>query len=86
MPDDRYGNVIFYLDLPHAFSHTIWGFGRRLASAHGYLPDYPGSDGVFVSSLPAAEGQPLLADVAPSLLTLLHVPVEEGLDGRSLFS
>jgi hypothetical protein len=83
--DNRYGDLVFYLDLPHAFSHTIWGFGRRLASAHGYDPAYPGSDGVLVSNLPARSGQLELADVAPSLLAILGAPVPDGLDGRSIW-
>jgi hypothetical protein len=86
MPDDRYGNVIFYVELPWALSHTIWGFGRRLASAHGYLPDHAGSDAVLVSNLPAREGAYDLVDVAPSVLELLGLPVEAGLDGRSAWS
>lgn len=86
MPDDRYGNVIFYVELPWALSHTIWGFGRRLASAHGYLPDHPASDAVFVSNIPAREGPLDLVDVAPSLLELLGLPVVPGLDGRSAWS
>jgi predicted AlkP superfamily pyrophosphatase or phosphodiesterase len=86
MPDDRYGNVIFYVDLPWALSHTIWGFGRRLASGHGYLPDHPGSDAVLVSNLPARDGQLDLVDVAPSLLELLGLPIEAGLDGRSVWT
>jgi hypothetical protein len=86
MPDDRYGNVVFYVDLPYALSHTIWGFGRRLASGHGYLPDHPGSDAVFVSNLPARDGQLDLVDVAPSLLELLGLDVEPGLDGHSAWT
>jgi arylsulfatase A-like enzyme len=86
MPDDRYGNVVFYVELPHALSHTIWGFGRRLASGHGYLPDHPGSDAVFVSNLPARDGQLELVDVAPSLLELLGLDVEPGLDGHSAWT
>jgi arylsulfatase A-like enzyme len=85
MADDRYGNVIFYVELPYALSHTIWGFGRRLASGHGYLPDHPGSDAVFVSNLPTREGQLDLVDVAPSLLELLGLTVDPGLDGRSVW-
>ncbi len=83
MPDDRYGNVIFYVGLPYALSHTTWGFGRRLASGHGYLPDHPGSDAVFVSNLPARDGMLDLVDLAPSLMELVGVAVEAGLDGSS---
>jgi hypothetical protein len=86
MPDDRYGNVVFYVDLPWALSHTIWGFGRRLASAHGYLPDHPGSDAVLVTNLPARGGPYELVDLAPTILELLGLPVAEGLDGTSAWS
>jgi predicted AlkP superfamily pyrophosphatase or phosphodiesterase len=86
MPDDRYGNLIFYLDVPWAFSHTIWGFGRRLASGHGYLPDHPGSDAVLVSNLPTREGPLDLVDLAPSVLELLGLPIAPALDGRSVWS
>lgn len=86
MPDDRYGNVIFYVALPHALSHTIWGFGRRLASGHGYLPDHPGSDAVLVSNLAARDGPLDLVDVAPSLLELLGLPLTPGLDGRGVWT
>lgn len=85
MPDDRYGNVIFYLDVPYAFDRTIWGYGRNLASAHGYLPDHPRSDGIFISSLPARDGVVDLVDVAPSLLAVLELPIQPGLDGQSVW-
>ena len=86
MRDDRYGNVIFYVELPYALSHTIWGFGRHLASGHGYLPEHPGSDAAFVSNLPARDGQLELVDVAPSLLELLGLRIDRDLDGRSVWS
>jgi predicted AlkP superfamily pyrophosphatase or phosphodiesterase len=86
MQDDRYGNVIFYLDLPFAFDRTIWGFGRRLASAHGYSPDHPGSDGILVSSLPVRPGPFQLADIAPTLLSRLGIVPALDLDGHSILA
>ncbi|HEY2915594.1 MAG TPA: alkaline phosphatase family protein [Candidatus Limnocylindrales bacterium] len=83
MPDDRYGNLIFYLDRPRAFSRTIWGFARGLVSAHGYLPDYPESDGVFISTRGVEDRQLQLADVAPSLAGLLGLSMPAGLDGAA---
>jgi hypothetical protein len=86
MPDNRYGDVIFYVDLPHGLTRTIWGFGRRMVSAHGYLPDYPASDGVVISNRPLADRELILADVAPSLLELLGVDAPSGLDGASFMA
>jgi hypothetical protein len=86
MADDRYGSLIFYLELPYAFSHTIWGFGRRLASAHGYRPEHPGSYGTFVSNRPVRDGDVQLVDVAPSLLNALRLPVPDGLDGTTVWA
>ena len=37
-PDGRYGDVVFYLDAPAAFSKTGWGFSRTQRSVHGYIP------------------------------------------------
>ena len=50
MPDNRYGDLIFYLDAPNIFSKTIWGFSRSEVSNHGYLPEYEESNGVFLSN------------------------------------
>ena len=86
MPDDRYGNLIFYLELPHAFTRTIWGFGRRLASAHGYLPDHSASDGVFASSRAGARESMHVVDIAPTVLEMLGVAPGLDLDGRSAWA
>lgn len=87
MPDNRYGDLIFYLDAPNIFSKTIWGFGRTIKSMHGYLPDYPEKDGVFVSNVPIAkQGHIELVDILPSLLDLLQCKVEESFDGASIWA
>lgn len=62
MPDRRYGDLIFYLDIPCAFKKTIWGFSRSQRSIHGYLPSHPDMDGTLVTTL-AVPVQPQLADV-----------------------
>jgi predicted AlkP superfamily pyrophosphatase or phosphodiesterase len=51
MPDNRYGDLIFYLDKPYVFSRTIWGFSRSEKSNHGYLPDYSDSYGLLVGNI-----------------------------------
>ncbi len=86
MPDNRYGDLIFYLDAPYLFSKTIWGFSRGQKSMHGYLPDYPDSDGVFLSQRPLVEGSHAeLVDVLPTLLDSLGLPIPDYVDGRVLW-
>jgi len=86
MPDNRYGDLIFYLDVPYLFTKTIWGFSRKQKSMHGYLPDYPDSDGVFLSQRPLVEGTHVeLVDVLPTLLDSLELPIPDYVDGRVLW-
>lgn len=87
MPDRRYGDLVFYLDRFNIFAPTVWGFGRGIRSMHGYLPEYPDSDGVFVSNL-AADGweKVRLVDILPSTLAALGVPVPEYVTGRPIWS
>jgi hypothetical protein len=87
MPDNRYGDMVFYLDAPYLFSKTIWGFSRKQKSMHGYLPDYPDSDGIFLSNRPLIDSTHVeLVDVLPTLLTSLDLPIPEKLDGHSLWA
>jgi len=86
MPDNRYGDLIFYLDAPFLFAKTIWGFSRGQKSMHGYLPDYLDSDGVFLSQRPLVEGTHVeLVDVLPTLLDSLGLPIPDYVDGRVLW-
>ena len=87
MPDHRYGDLIFYLDQPAIFSKTIWGFSRTQKSMHGYLPEHPGSDGVFLSQRPLVEGTHVeLVDVLPTLLSSLDLPIPGYVDGHALWA
>lgn len=86
MPDRRYGDIIYYLDFPYMFKKTVWGYGLRTKSIHGYLPDYPEKDGVFVSNIPVAKkGNIELVDIAPSLINLLQMDVKNEFDGISVW-
>ncbi len=92
MPDNRYGDLIYYLDTPYAFTHGLvsvlgkW-HGHLSASIHGYLPDYPDMDGVFVSNRELVEDSHLeLVDIMPSILQALSLPVPEHVEGRSVWS
>ena len=87
MPDNRYGDLVYYLDAPSIFSKTIWGFSRNQQSMHGYLPEHPDSDGVFLSQRPLKDGLHVeLVDVLPTLLSSLDLPVPGYVEGRCLWA
>lgn len=84
MPDNRYGDLIFYLDRPNIFSRTIWGFSRGQNSMHGYLPDYPECDGIFLSTRAiGGDDHVTLPDILPTHLSALGVPIPSHVEGRS---
>ncbi|MEW5829411.1 MAG: alkaline phosphatase family protein [Chloroflexota bacterium] len=86
MPDTRYGELLYYLDLGSAFSRTIFGYGFRQQSIHGYVPDHPEVDGVFVSNRPiAGNGKVRLVDILPSLLSQFGLPIPGHVDGKSIW-
>lgn len=87
MPDNRYGDLVYYLDTPAIFTKTIWGFGKTQKSMHGYLPEHAESDGVFLSQTPLIEASHVeLVDVLPTILNSLELPVPAYVDGRSLWA
>jgi len=88
MPDNRYGDLIFYLDRPNVFLHgDIHVFGRKVTaqeiSVHGYLPDYPESDAVIVSNQKLINKDHIaLQDIAPSVLSASDLKIPEYMDGE----
>lgn len=83
MPDRRFGDLIYYLDRTAIFSKTVWGFSRKQKSMHGYLPEYPDSEGVFLSNRPVSEGiQVELVDVLPTILSSLDLRIPDYVDGK----
>jgi len=87
MPDNRFGDLVFYLDEPAVFSRTIWGWSRSIQSMHGYLPDHSGMDGFIASNRPFDTSKSVeLVDIMPSHLSALSLPIPEGLDGREIWT
>ena len=92
MPDNRYGDLIYYLDIPCAFTHgpvSVLGKtrGQLSVSIHGYLPDYPDMDGVFVSNRGLIGDSHLeLVDIMPSILDALDLPIPGHVEGKSVWS
>jgi hypothetical protein len=87
MPDNRYGDLIFYMDVPAMFSKTIWGWSRTVQSMHGYAPDHAGMDGFIASNLPFDTAIPKeLVDILPSLLSALDLPIPNDLDGKAIWT
>lgn len=89
MPDNRYGDLIFYLDKPYVFfSRKISALGRKVSppvSTHGYLPDYPDSDAVFISNNKLKKDKMHLQDIAPSLLQALDLEIPKYMDGKPIW-
>jgi len=92
MPDNRYGDLIFYLDAPYVFTHgpiSVLGKQRGLLpfSMHGYLPDYPEMDGVFISNKKLVGDSYLrLVDIMPSILKALNLSIPSHIDGKVVWS
>jgi len=87
MPDNRYGDLIFYLDVPFMFTMTppIVTRIRRSGhvSLHGYMPDYPDCDGVFVSNREAQDSSHIeLIDILPSILDIFGIEIPAYVDGK----
>lgn len=87
MPDNRFGELIFYLDAPAVFSRTIWGWSRSINSMHGYLPDHPDMDGFIASDIEFDTGTHCqLVDIMPTIMDTLGLAVPEGFDGRIIWT
>ncbi|MCF7853738.1 MAG: alkaline phosphatase family protein [Candidatus Pacebacteria bacterium] len=90
MPDNRFGDLIFYLDLPYAFGRTWYPLGLSAKTKpyhHGYSPDHSCMDGLLVASKSLrSTNMPIeLCDIMPSILEALGQQVPHGLDGSSIW-
>lgn len=81
MPDNRYGDLIFYIDAPY-ISKTC-----PVNSMHGYSPEYPDSDGAFITNrdIATSETHIKLQDIMPSILHALNIPIPEYVDGSVIW-
>jgi predicted AlkP superfamily pyrophosphatase or phosphodiesterase len=91
MPDNRYCDLVFYADAPHHLTAGLklgWKELRSpFLSAHGYSPDLPDSDGIFVSNIKAREGTHVeLVDIMPSILDIFGIEIPTHVDGRVIWS
>jgi len=81
MPDNRYGDLIFYIDVPY-ISKTC-----PVNSMHGYSPEYPDSDGVFITNkeITTDETHVKLQDITPSILHAFNIVVPKYMDGEVIW-
>ena len=91
MPDNRYGDLIFYLDAPYAFDHgTKVGWKRMTShsvSMHGHLPDYPDCDGILIANKELRHGSYVeLIDIMPTVLDTLDIQAPSYVEGKSVWS
>ena len=88
MPDNRYGDLIFYLDAPYIFDHgklVVMGKQRNVSpvSMHGYLPDHSESDGVFISNKDVITISDIrLEDITPTILDIFDMKKPNYMDGK----
>ena len=93
MPDNRYGDLVFYLDFPYVFKQgnifimgKEWSGVAKYTSFHGFLPDYPDMDGVFISNKKATSKPYIkLEDITPSILHLFNLKVPQYMDGEVIW-
>jgi hypothetical protein len=63
-PDGRYGQLVFLLDPGCLFARSDFnGHGWSPAAMHGYHPDDPDSDGIFLTNRPPADTVRAIGDV-----------------------
>lgn len=91
MPDNRYGDLIFYLDTPNIFDRgklVVMGKQRSTSnvSMHGYLPDHSGSDGVFISNRDVINKSHIrLEDITPTILDVFDMKKPNYMDGEIIW-
>ena len=91
MPDNRYGDLIFYLEAPNIFDRGhVFIAGKQMdphyVAMHGYRPDYPGYAGFVLSNKELIDESYIkLVDIMPSTLSILDIPIPHYVDGRIIW-
>ncbi len=90
MPDNRYADLVFYADAPHHITAGLTLGWKKMKSpfisAHGYSPDLPDSDAVFVSNREARDCSHLeLVDIMPSILDIFGLEIPAHVDGKVIW-
>ncbi|RLI82548.1 hypothetical protein DRP04_03745 [Archaeoglobales archaeon] len=80
--DNRYGDLIFYLDEGAVFQEII---PKDVRYMHGYLPDYPDSDAVCVANRKIKGTRIKLQDITPSILQALGLEIPDYMDGEPIW-
>ncbi len=78
MNKEEHGEIVFYLEAPHEFTKTIWGFGKTVKSGHGFEPILPKHYGIFCCNKKLAQDVEFayLTDVLPSIMVQLGISRE----------
>ena len=86
--NSHYYNLIFGLRAGNTFNKTIWGFGKKQRSMHGYLPEEEGNDGLFVSNKPIYVNKVTLPDIFAVIVDQLSLGGNylEEVDGRNVLT
>jgi hypothetical protein len=92
MPDNRYGDLIYYLEAPAVFHKGTFNvLGRRMTSSdvsmHGYSPENRGVDGTLVANRPLrlTSRRPILQDIPPTLLKEFGIEIPRYMVGEALW-
>jgi predicted AlkP superfamily pyrophosphatase or phosphodiesterase len=91
MPDNRYGDLLFYLNAGLEFQRPFSPFLKfrnkvKNVSMHAYHPDCSEMDGVFISNTSSSSvGKIKLIDILPSHLRFFGLDIPEYIDGNSIW-
>lgn len=83
---NEHGEMIFHLNAPNSFTNTIWGFGHRYVSMHGYYPELSEHKGIFASNKAIKDEVKLvtLVDILPTIIHDLGLEESSEFVGRNI--